>query len=95
MTTFLNNKDGHPAVRYPREGSQRRIILDRLIAATGSPVGVNILRRVTRSCCVHSQVAALRSMGGDVRNKQRVIKEGGQSVTHSEYWLIEESDAAK
>ncbi len=73
--------------RYPKEGSQRRIILDRLIAATGSPVGVDEFMRIARCAAVHSQVDALRKMGWNIQNRMRRVSANGQSIIHSEYWM--------
>jgi len=73
--------------RYPKPGSQRRIILDRLIAAAGSPVGVDEFMRIARCAAVHSQVDALRKMGWNVQNRMRRVSADGKSITHSEYWM--------
>jgi len=64
------------APKLPRANTQRFIILDILIKAQGSTVGLN--RLMMASCCgaVHSQVDALRrKYGADIENTMKQ-KEG-------------------
>lgn len=71
----------------PRPGSQRAVILQALKNAGGDWVGVDVLMRKARSCAVHSQVAALRSLYGlTIKNKMERAKDGVQLS----YYRLEE-----
>ena len=72
--------------KFPKAGSQRRIILDELISVKGEFVGLNSLMRI--ACCgaVHSQIDELRKQyGAQIINEQIAQKDGRR---HSEYKLI-------
>ena len=73
--------------RYPRTGSQRRIILDSLLSAAGAPVAVRVLMHIASCSAVHSTVAALRKKGYNIQNKQGSTVEDGRKVRVSEYWI--------
>ena len=72
---------------FPREGTQRRIILDRLIAAHGEPVGLNELMFIAHCGATHSQISKLREYGWTIHNRTKPIKVDGLTVNHSVYWL--------
>ena len=74
--------------RFPKDGSQRRIILDSLLSTQGDWVGLNHLMRI--ACCgaVHSTVAELRKLGWNIQNKQHTERKEGRSVRHSAYRLL-------
>ena len=76
--------------RYPRVGSQRRIILDALILAQGSWVGLEHLMRIARTGAAHSTVDGLRKLGWHVVNRMTPAKRDEHRVTHSEYRIPEE-----
>lgn len=77
--------------RYPREGSQRRVILDALIHAQGAWVGLDHLMRIAHAGAVHSTVDGLRKLGWHIVNRMTPGKRDGQPVTHSEYRIPKES----
>ncbi|MDB4406736.1 hypothetical protein N9134_00855 [Akkermansiaceae bacterium] len=77
--------------RYPREGSQRRIILDALIDARGSWVSLRHLMRIAHAGAAHSTVDGLRKLGWHIVNRMTPAKRDGQRVTHSEYRIPEDS----
>ena len=77
--------------RYPREGSQRRIILDALIHAEGAWVGLDHLMRIAHAGAAHSTVDGLRKLGWHIVNQMRQGKRDGQRVTFSEYRMPAES----
>jgi|MEHZ01.1.fsa_nt_MEHZ010016306.1_1 hypothetical protein len=77
--------------RYPREGSQRRIILDALIHAKGSWVGLDHLMRIAHAGAAHSTVDGLRKIGWHIVNRMTPGKRDGQRVTFSEYRIPAES----
>ncbi|MDB0067864.1 hypothetical protein N9E90_00510 [Akkermansiaceae bacterium] len=79
------------APRYPREGSQRRIILDCLIHAEGAWVGLDHLMRIAHAGAAHSTVDGLRKLGWHIVNRMRQGKRDGQRVTFSEYRIPAES----
>ena len=77
--------------RYPREGSQRRIILDALIHAEGAWVSLAHLMRISHAGAAHSTVDGLRKLGWHIANRMTPAKRDGQRVTHSEYRIPENS----
>ncbi|MEJ6579659.1 MAG: hypothetical protein QNL68_07645 [Akkermansiaceae bacterium] len=76
---------------YPREGSQRRIILDALIHAEGSWVRLDHLMRIAHAGAAHSTVDALRKLGWHIVNRMTPGKRDSQRVMHSEYRIPKES----
>lgn len=74
---------------YPKEGTQKRIILDCLIEANGQFIGVNILMRRANSAAVHSAISELRrNYGWHIENRVERINNDGKSVAHSIYRLV-------
>jgi hypothetical protein len=68
-----------------------RIILDALIQAEGSWVGLDHLMRIAHAGAAHSTVDGLRKLGWHIVNRMTPGKRDGQRVTFSEYRILEES----
>jgi len=82
----LNGSQAH--YREPREGTQRRIILDLLRREPGHPVGVNDMMREAHCAAAHSVISELRhKYGFEIVNRVEHLPNGKQ---HSSYTLIME-----